>query len=124
MNLKKFFKQLYDKDYRQYLKLHRRHKKELIKLAKKSEDWDYGFLHDYIVTQLKHYLEYYESGWNVWQTDESRNSLIESLRKAVELAEQIENVYDSDSINIWKEEARLYKEFYSYIGENIQRWWD
>ena len=36
---------------RAYKKLHKQHKKELVKLAKTDYEWDWGFLHDLVITK-------------------------------------------------------------------------
>lgn len=107
-------KHLFDKDYRAYAKMRRRHRRELVRLAKKSEEFDFGYLHVLVKTKLGHFLEYYEAGNNVHHTDESIARVIGSLKHALALAEKIEN---DESIPPRMDE--LYGEFYSYVGENI-----
>ena len=62
---------------KQYLKDLRRHKKELIKIAKTAYPWDYGWILDFIVEHLKMMRDYYALGYNVWglDTDEEDSRL-------------------------------------------------
>lgn len=112
----RLFKYLKDKDYRIYCKMDRRHRRELIKLAKTVKDFDYGYLHDLIVLKIRHFLEYYKSGYNVWQNEESREDVISSLERCLSVADEIEN---SDLVD-----PELYKKFYSLVGKYIVYWWD
>lgn len=105
------------KGYLKYRITRRKHKWQLIKLSMRSEDWDFGFMHEYVVTSLKQMLEYYETNVNVWQTNESLIPLVESLKATIAINEQI------TACEI-KDESALYKEFYNSIGENILKWWD
>lgn len=108
---------LTEEDYFKYRIMRRKHKWQLIKLSMQAEDWDFSFMHKYVLTSLNQMLEYYETNINVWQTDESLIPLIESLKDTIAINEQIV------ACEI-KDESRLYKEFYNSIGENILQWWD
>ena len=45
--MKKLFKKLFpSKEMRAYNKMHRRYRRELVKLAKTIGEWDYGWLYD------------------------------------------------------------------------------
>lgn len=126
------FKRIYnictDKKYRTYYKLHRKHRRELIRMAKQTADFDYAYLHNLVVMKIRQMLEYYVAGNNVWQSRESHENVIETLAHALQLAEDIETVlvnWPDDSAKTYLErEVELYKEFYTYIGENIMYWWD
>lgn len=126
------FKRIYnictDKKYRAYYKLHRKHRRELIRMAKQTADFDYACLHNLVVMKIRQMLEFYVAGNNVWQSRESHENVIETLANATRLAEDIETVWENwtdDSAKTYLErEAELYKEFYIYIGENIMYWWD
>jgi len=147
--MKKLFRRLFpDKEMREYNKMHRRHRKELVKLAKETGEWDSSWLHRMVIMQVKHMHEYYSNGNNVWQTDETRLPIIEELKYVLDLEDELERlenyhcglefVYDGDKIvghtvpddfleRFDKQEARereLYEEIYSYIGKNIRNWWD
>ena len=125
------FKLFPSKEKRAYNKMHRKHKKELVNQAKKTFEWDWSFLHESIIMQIKHMHEYYTCGNNVLQTDESKNLIVNQLKHILDLNEEIEKLTTAEwkssfcTIKEWHEkEAELYKELYSYIGEYIQWWWD
>ena len=145
----KLFKKLFpSKSTRAYRKMHRRHKKELIKLAKEDAEWDWSYLHTLVITKIRHMHEYYKAGNNVWQTDETLLPTIDELKHVLDLQEELDNVFkdvpapemtvnDNKSLTFtWSEEARklsdeaykrhdeLYEEIYSYIGKHLQGWWD
>ena len=107
----------YNREMREYYKMRKRHRKTMIELAKNDLDWDYDFMHGFVVTKIKHMYEYYSAGNNICQSEESLNEILETLKHAIDLADKI------DDAGIF-EEQELYKKFYSYIGEHIQWWWD
>ena len=126
--MKKFFRRLFpNKEIRAYRKMHRRHRKELIKQAKETREWDWGWLHDSVIMQIRHMYEYYSKKNNVWQTDETRLPIIQSLKYILDLQEEIDNLWDDDTLS-WEEEANreqeLYESIYHSIGDNLQLWWD
>ena len=125
--IKRLFRRLFpSKEMRAYNKMHRRHMKELVKHAKETKEYDYYWLHESVILQIRHMLEYYESQNNVWQTDETRIPVINQLRHIIALQEELDNLY-TEYDNFQDEchrEEELYKEIYTYIGENIQWWWD
>lgn len=121
----KIFNQLYwTKEMQHYRKMRRRHKKELVKLAKETREFDWGWLHQMVVMQIKHMHEYYSAGDNVWQIDESRNKIIEQLQQTLDIQSEIEKNDEDFSLNSLKNEEELYYRFYSSIGKNILWWWD
>lgn len=116
--MKKLWNRIFkSKEMREYWKMYKRHRKTMIKLAKEDRDWDFGYLHDFVVTKIKHMYEFYCAGNNIWQSEESLKQILETLAHAIDLAEKIHNsgIYA---------ESKLYEEFYTYIGQNIQYWWD
>lgn len=115
-----------NKEMREYKKMHRRHRKELIKLAKEDREWDEGYLHELVITKIRHMHEYYEAGNNVWQTDETRLQIVESLKHILDLQDKIDHIWDGEETitDKWVMEQKLYEEMYTYIGENLQKWWD
>lgn len=116
--MKRLWKRIFkSKEMREYTKMYKKHRKTMIKLAKEDRDWDYGFMHDLVVTKIKHMYEYYCAGNNVWQSEESLKQVLDTLAYAIDLAEKLDNAR-GDKIE------ELYKEFYSYIGEKIMWWWD
>lgn len=147
--MKKLFRRLFpDKEKRAFNRMHRRHRKELIKHAKETYEWDWGWLHDSIIMQIRHIHEYYSEGNNVWQEDESQRQIVEQLQHVLDLQEELDHVFDdkverereivSDGVvkfhitegeldklkAQFQREQDLYREMYKYIGQHIQEWWD
>lgn len=125
--MKKFWRRIFkSKERRAYNKMHCRHRKELIKLAKNDGEWDCDFLHELVITKVRHMHEYYSAGNNVWQTDKTRLPIIEQLKHVLDLQDELDNLWDgiNDLSFVWKREVEIYKEIYTYIGEHLQEWWD
>lgn len=144
--MKKLFKKLFpSKEMRAYRKMYRRHRKELVKHAKETREWDYGWLYDSTIMQVRHMYEYYTERNNVWQTDETLVPIVESLGHVLALNDELDHLWDDHprgyiknedgSISSTDEklksfsdkadrEMELYAEIYSYIGQNIMYWWD
>lgn len=144
--MKRIFRKLHpSKETRAYNKMHRRHRRELINHAKETREWDWSYLHDSIIMQIRHMYEYYTAGNNVMQSDESNKIVIDQLSHVLDLAKEIEDIADEDPSFFLKDgkiqyicqedyekkfaelaerEHNLYKELYSYIGEYIRWWWD
>jgi hypothetical protein len=130
---------------RAYRKMHRRHRKELVKLAKQDRDFDWGWLDEFVRTKIKHMYEYFSEGNNVWQTDDTRVPIVEQLKHILDLYDEIDHLWDShisghiknedgsitpteestkSYIKIRNREQELFEEIYSFIGCHIQEWWD
>ena len=148
--MNKLFRKLFpSKEMREYRKMRRRHRKELVKLAKEVRPFDWSWLHDMTLLQIQQMFEYYVDGNNVWQIDELRFEIIAQLKEVLDTQEAIERnyedecglefVYDEDGyivktiqpddyservLHNYDEEIYLYEKFYSLIGKNILRWWD
>lgn len=144
--MNKLFKKLFpSKEMRAYNKMHRRHRRELVKLAKTIKEWDYGWLYDSTIMQIRHMYEYYTARNNVYQSDESLLSLIDSLKYVLDLDNELEHLWDDhirghvvseggsitsteesakSFIDKSKREQELYQEIYSHIAYNIMTWWD
>ena len=126
--LKKIYKRLFpSKEYKAYLKMHHRHRKELIKHAKNSGEWDWSFLHDSVIMQIRHMYEYYTAGNNVMQADESRLPIVEQLKHILDLEDKIHQLEDEpieEYASYIKKEQELYEEIYNSIGKHLQWWWD
>lgn len=144
--MKKLFRKLFpSKEMRAYNKMYRRHRRELMKLAKKDRDWDYGWLDEFVLTKIRHMYEYFSDRNNVWQSDESLNEIIEQLKHVLDLYKELDGLWDNyessliknddGSVTVTDEgskrylaiktrEQELYEEIYSYIGKYIQWWWD
>ena len=126
--MKKLFKKLFpSKEMRIYRKMHRQHRRELIKHAKETREWDWSWLHESVIMQIRHMHEYYSKRNNVWQTDETLIPIIQSLTYILNLQEEIDNLWDDDTLS-WEEianrEQELYESIYHSIGDNLQMWWD
>lgn len=144
--MNKLFKKLFpSKEMRAYNKMHRRHRRELVKLAKTIKEWDYGWLYDSTIMQIRHMYEYYTARNNVYQSDESLLSLIDSLKYVLDLDNELEHLWDDhirghvinedgsitsteegakSFIDKSKREQDLYREIYNHIADNIMTWWD
>lgn len=128
-----------------YRKIYRRHRKELVKHAKETREWDWCWLHDSVIMQIRHMYEYYSEGNNIFQSEESLNTILGQLRYVLDLNDELDHLWDNyesniienddGSISVSEEghkkyepikdrEHKLYEEIYSYIGKYIQWWWD
>ena len=118
------------KEIREYRKMHRKHRKELIKLTKETREWDFGWLHYMVIMQIRHMYEYYSAGNNVYQSEETLNKVLESLKHTLDLQDELDTLWDKERDDLTnyedlnKRESELYAEIYTYIGQNIQWWWD
>ena len=142
------FRKLFpDKEVREYRKMHRRHRKELVKLAKETAEYDWCWLHQSVIMQVRHMYEYYSAGNNVWQVDESRLKVADQLQRILDMEEEINRLEDDHlgselvmkdgEIKLvcpddYREKSdakekrilELYQEIYSSIGRDIHWWWD
>ena len=145
---KSIYSKIDRKEKRAYRKMYKKHRKEMIKLAKEDRDFDWSYLHDLVITKIKHMYEYYHDGNNVMQTDETRIPILDQLSHVLDLQYALDHLYDyleppvitdsKDGVIIvditkesalkaqktWEREAELYKEIYKFIGEHIEEWWD
>lgn len=137
------------KEKYKFKKQQRKHRKALIKLAKEDEDFDWGYLHELVITKVRHMYEYYTAGDNVWQTDDTRFTIVATLKYVLNLQDELDNLFKTpvDGIEYdhsvhgvtkvtyineakcdleykYQREQELYKEIYSYIGAHLQLWWD
>ena len=149
MNKLLFRKIFPSKEMRAFNKMHRRHRKELIKLAKETNEYDYYWLHQSVIMQIKHMYEYYSAGNNVWQVDESRLKIVSQLEHILGLIRELEETegdncglelicdendnligsikpddYDKRIQEQDNQIKKIYEEIYSLIGKNIRCWWD
>ena len=144
--LRKFWKKLFpSKEMRAYNKMYRRHRRELVRHAKDTREWDYGWLYDSTIMQIRHMYEYYTARNNVWQSDESLLPLIDSLKYVLDLDDELEHLWDDHThghivnedgsisateesaksfVDKSKREQELYAEIYNHIAKNIMTWWD
>ena len=146
--MNKIFRKLFpSKEMRAYLKMYRRHRKELIKHAKETGEWDWYWLHESVIMQIRHMYEYYTEGNNIWQADEKRFMVIEQLKHILDLNAEIDQMeFDDNGVEYVHEngvctvifpddfhercekheekEQLLYEELYSLIGKYLRWWWD
>lgn len=146
--MKKLFRRLFpSKEMRAFRKMHRRHRKELVKHAKETGEWDWGWLHDSIIMQIRHMHEYYTENNNVWQSDETRLPIMEQLQHILDLEAEIDRMQDdtngvefihesgkvtavypddfTERVQKWHDrEQALYEELYGTIGKHLRYWWD
>ena len=146
--MKKLFRRLFpDKEMRAFRKMHRRHRKELVKHAKETGEWDWFWLHESIIMQIRHMYEYYSEGNNVWQADESRLKIVEQLKRVLDAEAEIDRMQDdkngvefvcegdkvravypddyTERVQKWEERQQgLYEEIYGIIGKYMRWWWD
>ncbi len=110
------------KEMRAYHKMHRKHRKALIKLAKEDRDFDWEYLHTLVITKIRHMHEYFSAGNNVWQTDETLLPTIEELKHVLDMQEEM----DKEVAGRFYVEKRVeqYKAMYEYIGSKMLGWWD
>ena len=134
-----------NKERKAYRKMHSQHRKELIEIAKEDREWDYDYLHDIVMTKIRHMYEYYVAGNNVWQTEESKEPIVAELKHVLDLDAELHTMWDGyincereycnasisekpdviDKVNDFrKREEELYKEIYEYIGQHMLGWWD
>ena len=116
-----------------------------MKHAKETREWDYGWLYDSTIMQIRHMYEYYMARNNVHQSDESLLPLIDSLKHVLDLNDELDHLWDDHikkhivnedgSISATEEglksfvdkserEVELYREIFYHIGSNIMTWWD
>ena len=112
------------KDMRVYRKEHRKHRKELVKLAKNSYEFDYGYFHRMVIMQIINMLEYYSDGHNVLQTDDSRLCILKQLQHILDIESEINRLEEITSPEAENKISELYVELYKSIGENLRNWWD
>lgn len=101
-----------------YRKMQRKHTKELVKVAKKTKDFDYGFFHALVMKQIHNMYEMYSDRECVLQVDESRLEIVNQLKEIIELNNKL-------SVTVsYEDEKDILKQIYTKIGENIMYWWD
>ena len=137
-----------------YRKMHRTHRKTMIDLAKRDADWDWVYLHSFVMAKIQHMYEMYTEGYSIFQTEESLKVCIDSLQhilnlqaeidalskedvlrgnmtaKRMEICEDgsyvstIDEVIDRSIAEHNKRINDLYTEMYAYIGQHMQYWKD
>lgn len=138
------------KEIREYNRMYRRHRRELVKLAKETREWDYCWFYRSIIMQINHMYEYYSNGNNVWQTDETRLPIVEELKHVLDCDAEIERLENEHfgldwvdnggklefiypegreayNTKVYAKEKRineLHEEIFNSIGKNFRGWWD
>ena len=124
------------KDLRNYRRAHKKYLKELVKLAKEDRGFAWGYITDMLLLMMRYRLDYYSKGENVWQADESRIEIIDTLRGAIDkLTNAVESEHDFPECTKggWTEEAlakynednqKIWDEAFLAISKNIRLWWD
>lgn len=103
---------------KKYRKMQRKHTKELVKVAKKTKDFDYGFFHELVMKQIHNMCEMYSDRECVLQVDESRLEIVNQLKEIIDLNDKL-----SATVS-YEDEKDILKQIYTKIGENIMYWWD
>lgn len=103
---------------KKYRKMQRKHTKELVKVAKKTKDFDYGFFHDLVMKQIHNMYEMYSDRECVLQVDESRLEIVNQLREIIDLNNKL------TVATLPEDEDAILNQIYTKIGENIMYWWD
>ena len=133
MKLFRRIRNQFSKEMRAFYKMHRRHRKELIKLAKEDGEWDWCYLHDLVMTKIRHMYEYYSAGNNVWQSEESLNKVLSTLKEVIDLDKEWDDLWEKcyvkddarmTIIEYQDKQEKIVQELYSKIGQNIFWWWD
>lgn len=103
---------------KKYRKMQRKHTKELVKVAKKTKDFDYEFFHNLVMKQIHNMYEMYSDRECVLQVDESRLEIVNQLKEIIDLNNKL-------SVTVsYEDEKDILKQIYTKIGENIMYWWD
>lgn len=101
----------------EYKKLQKKHTKELVKMARKTKDFDYGFFHELVMKQIHNMYEMYSDRECVLQVDESRLEIVNQLKEIIDLNNKL-------SVTVsYEDEKDVLKQIYTKIGENIMYWW-
>ena len=103
---------------KKYRKMQRNHTKELVKVAKKTKDFDYGYFHKLVMKQIHNMYEMYSDRECVLQSDESRLEIVNQLKEIIDLNDKL-------SVAVtYEDEKDILKQIYTKIGENIMYWCD
>ena len=80
-----------------YYRMMRHYRKALIKKARKFQPYDYGFFMEGLCTMLSWMEAYYDLGYNVFQTEDSRIEIQRSLEEVCDLLDAAAEDDDVDS---------------------------
>ena len=124
--------------------------RNIVAAAKKCRQFDYGFMIDMLILQLREMLKFYTDGKGVVQADESRDEIKAQLTKALQLYEEAADFENDEFIRLddfcagkglmWtdipaaereafqKADAQAmqakYDAFFLYFSHHFRDWWD
>lgn len=127
-----------------YKKLRDKTRKALRYYCDTWEPWDYGWLEDSIITQIKGMRDYYQAALNIGDSEESRlyicNHLLElwdqykGTSQDILVADDLDDVVTPTSLTRedfyerYKEEylatEQKFQDFWSYFIKNYRQLWD
>lgn len=103
---------------KRFRKMQRNHTKELVKVAKKTKDFDYNCFHNLVMKQIHNMYEMYSDRECIMQVDESRLEIVNQLKEVIDLNDKL-------SVTVTYEDKKdILKQIYTKIGENMMYWWD
>ena len=103
---------------KRFRKMQRKHTKELVKVAKKTKDFDYCYFHNLVMKQIHNMYEMYSDRECIMQVDELRLEIVNQLKEIIDLNDKL-------SVTVTYEDKKdILKQIYTKIGENMMYWWD
>lgn len=102
------------KQYKEYLKTVKKHRKILVKEAKRAYPFDYEFGLDYFIKFLEFMKEYYEKDNNVHSDDPMR---LTQINQALTYYRQFKEGSEETQLHYWNM-------FWDCIKTNLMKWWD
>ena len=114
-----------NKEKRQYRKMVKKYRKQLIKVAKNWDPWDYADVFTFLITCLKGMQEYYDNGINVWSYERQNDvSRLERCNRLLQLYQEWHD-YDwtVDGHTFEKEEQKLI-DFFTALAKDLPELWD
>ena len=113
-------RRLMSKEMRQYKLMNLRHRIDLMKAVWKFREWDFSFTHRIVMLAIKGMHEYYSEGNNVFQTDETRLPIVESLQHIIDQNE----ILEEDLVSGFEKYDEVMSDIYTRIGKDCPLWWD
>ena len=106
---------------KQYLKVQRNYRKQLIKLSKKFCPWSGYYMHEMIMTMVNFYSDVYKNKLNTWSLDERTDDIANQLHAVQCMAKSLEHIDDADDKELIAD-ANSLPEFRTYIEEWETKW--
>ena len=80
------------KNKKTYKKIFKKYKKQLNQINNKVKTgpWEYGFVLEYLITTMNFMKEYYDLGYNVWQSKESLEEIKKTLAETLKAYEELD----------------------------------